>query len=34
MRQQVNLHQPIFRRERKQFSAITVATSLPWSQSR
>jgi hypothetical protein len=28
MRQQVNLHQPIFRRERKQFSAITVATTL------
>ena len=28
MRQQVNLHQPIFRRERKSFSAITVATTL------
>ena len=28
MRQQVNLHQPIFRRERKTLSAITVATTL------
>ena len=28
MRQQINLHQPIFRRERKTLSAITVATTL------
>jgi Tfp pilus assembly protein PilN len=28
MRQQINLHQPIFRRERKRFSAVTVATTL------
>jgi Tfp pilus assembly protein PilN len=28
MRQQVNLHQPIFRRERKTLSAITVAMTL------
>jgi Tfp pilus assembly protein PilN len=28
MRQQVNLHQPIFRRERKSFSALTVAATL------
>lgn len=28
MRQQINLHQPIFRRERKSFSAIMVATTL------
>lgn len=28
MRQQINLHQPIFRRERKSFSATTVATVL------
>ena len=28
MRQQINLHQPIFRRERKSFSAVTVATVL------
>ena len=28
MRQQINLYQPIFRRERKSLSAITVATTL------
>ncbi len=28
MRQQINLHQPIFRRERKSFSAIAVVTTL------
>jgi Tfp pilus assembly protein PilN len=28
MRQQINLHQPIFRRERKRFSAVSVATAL------
>lgn len=28
MRQQINLHQPIFRRERKSFSSVTVATTL------
>lgn len=28
MRQQINLHQPIFRRERKSFSAVMVATTL------
>ena len=28
MRQQINLHQPIFRRERKSFSAVMVVTTL------
>src|SRR5687767_10447861 len=28
MRQQINLHQPIFRRERKALSAVMVATTL------
>ena len=28
MRQQINLHQPIFRRERKAISAVMVATTL------
>ena len=28
MRQQINLYQPIFRRERKQLSAVTVALGL------
>src|SRR5918995_7372110 len=28
MRQQINLHQPIFRRERKPLSAVMVATTL------
>lgn len=28
MRQQINLHQPIFRRERKSFSAVSVAATL------